>query len=174
MAFVVTATRGRDGCGRRPSPRRWALVATRWWPQPRASPGRPRRTGRRELEAGVDPSAPLRRPGAGRKKLEQAFVSVGCDHDTPAFAVAAIRRWWATMGSPAYPEANELFITADAGGSNGFRSRGFKAEMKKLADDFGLRVRVSHLPPGTSKIEHRLSNAEMKKLALNRHEFHGD
>ena len=66
----------------------------------------------------------------------EAFVSVGCDHDTPAFAVAAIRRWWATMGSPAYPEAKELFITADAGGSNGFRSRGFKAELQKFADDF--------------------------------------
>jgi len=156
----------------------------------------------------------------------EAYVSVGNDHDTPVFAVAAIRRWWTKMGSPRYPEAKELFITADAGGSNGYRSRAWKAELQKLADDFGLTIRVSHFPPGTSKwnkIEHRLfcyitlnwrgralrtfetvvqlightrtrkglrvrakldkrkyptgvkvSNAEMKSLALDKHEFHGD
>ncbi|MCX4239092.1 ISAzo13 family transposase [Paraliomyxa miuraensis] len=89
----------------------------------------------------------------------EAYVSVGCDHDTPAFAVAAIRRWWTKMGSQAYPEASQLFITADAGGSNGYRSRVWKAELQKLADDFGLTIKVSHFPPGTSKwnkIEHRL------------------
>lgn len=89
----------------------------------------------------------------------EAYVSVGSDHDTPAFAVASIRRWWTTMGMPAYPEATELFITADAGGSNGYRSRVWKAELQKFADDFGLRIQVSHFPPGTSKwnkIEHRL------------------
>ena len=89
----------------------------------------------------------------------EAFVSVGRDHDTPTFAVASIRQWWTKMGMPAYPKAKELLITADAGGSNGYRSRSWKAELQKFADDFGLRVRVSHFPPGTSKwnkIGHRL------------------
>ena len=89
----------------------------------------------------------------------EAFVGVGCDHDTPAFAVATIRLWWAKMGSQAYPDAKELFITADAGGSNGYRARAWKAELQKLADDLALKIRVSHFPPGTSKwnkIEHRL------------------
>ena len=89
----------------------------------------------------------------------EAYVSVGRDHDTPAFAVASIRRWWSTMGVVAYPDADELFITADAGGSNGYRSRAWKAELQKFADDCGLRICVSHFPPGTSKwnkVEHRL------------------
>lgn len=89
----------------------------------------------------------------------EAYVNVGCDHDTPTFAVASIRRWWMTMGRPAYPDATELFITADAGGSNGYRSRSWKAELQKFSDEFKMRVRVSHFPPGTSKwnkIEHRL------------------
>ena len=156
----------------------------------------------------------------------EAYVSVGNDHDTPAFAVASIRLWWAKMGSQAYPEAKELLITADAGGSNSHRSRVWKAELQTLADDLGLVIRVSHLPPGTSKwnkIEHRLfcyitqnwrgrplrtfeavvqligsthttkglrvrakldkrkyptgvkvSKAEMARLALHKHDFHGD
>jgi hypothetical protein len=89
----------------------------------------------------------------------EAYVSVGRDHDTPAFAVASIRRWWMTMGRHAYPKATELLITADAGGSNGYRPRAWKVELQEFADEFGLRVRVSHFPPGTSKwnkIEHRL------------------
>ena len=89
----------------------------------------------------------------------EACVTVGRDHDTPAFAVASIRRWWMTMGRKAYPKAKELFITADAGGSNGYRARAWKSELQDLANEFGLRVRVSHFPPGTSKwnkIEHRL------------------
>jgi len=89
----------------------------------------------------------------------EAYVSVGRDHDTPAFAVASIRRWWLTMGRKAYPDATELFITADAGGSNGYRARAWKVEVQDFADEFGLSVRVSHFPPGTSKwnkIEHRL------------------
>jgi len=89
----------------------------------------------------------------------EAWVSVGRDHDTSAFAVASIRQWWKMMGKSAYPKAKELFITADAGGSNGYRSRAWKVELQKFADDVGLRVRVSHFPPGTSKwnkIEHRL------------------
>jgi transposase len=89
----------------------------------------------------------------------EASVSVGKDHDTPAFAVASIRHWWKTMGGPAYPNATELFITADAGGSNGYRARAWKIELQGLADEFSLNVHVSHFPPGTSKwnkIEHRL------------------
>jgi hypothetical protein len=89
----------------------------------------------------------------------EAWVSVGRDHDTPEFAVASIRQWWKVMGRRAYPAARQLFITADAGGSNGYRSRGWKVELQKFADDTGLRVRVAHFPPGTSKwnkIEHRL------------------
>jgi transposase len=89
----------------------------------------------------------------------EAYVSVGRDHDTAAFAVASIRRWWLTMGSPAYPGAQEIFITADAGGSNSYRTRAWKVELQRFADEFGLRVCVSHFPPGTSKwnkIEHRL------------------
>jgi hypothetical protein len=89
----------------------------------------------------------------------EAWVSVGKDHDTPAFAVASIRQWWKSMGRRAYPKSRRLFITADAGGSNGYRSRSWKLELQRLADDTGLKIRVSHFPPGTSKwnkIEHRL------------------
>jgi transposase len=87
------------------------------------------------------------------------WVSVGMDHDTAEFAVETIRRWWRTMGRPAYPEATRLLITADAGGSNGSRLRLWKVELQKLADETGLRIVVCHFPPGTSKwnkIEHRL------------------
>ena len=89
----------------------------------------------------------------------EAWVSVGRDHDTPAFAVASIRQWGTMMGRHAYPAANALYITADAGGSNGYRSRGWKTALQRLADDVGLRIHVSHVPPGTSKwnkVEHRL------------------
>ena len=89
----------------------------------------------------------------------EAWVSVGRHHDTPAFAVASIRQWWRSMGRKAYPNARQLFITADAGGSNGYRSKAWKLELQKFADQTHLRVRVSHFPPGTSKwnkIEHRL------------------
>jgi transposase len=87
------------------------------------------------------------------------WVSVGMDHDTAEFAVETIRRWWRTMGGPAYPEATRLLITADAGGSNGSRLRLWKIELQKLANETGLRIAVCHFPPGTSKwnkIEHRL------------------
>ena len=89
----------------------------------------------------------------------EAWVSVGEDHDTPAFAVASLRQWWQQLGKNAYPQAEQLYITADAGGSNGYRSRAFKLGLQGFADATGLRVRVSHFPPGTSKwnkIEHRL------------------
>jgi len=87
------------------------------------------------------------------------WVSVGIDHDTAAFAVASIRRWWEEMGRAAYPAATRLLITADGGGSNGTRVRLWKLELQRLADETGLVVEVCHLPPGTSKwnqIEHRL------------------
>ncbi len=83
----------------------------------------------------------------------------GRDHDTPAFAVASIRYWWQQMGCDAYPDATALFITADAGGSNGYRLRAWKHELQQLADETRLTIHVSHFPPGTSKwnkIEHRL------------------
>ena len=89
----------------------------------------------------------------------EAWVSVGRDHDTPAFAVASIRQWWTMMGRQAYRDAEALLITADAGGSNGYRCRAWKLELHRLADDLGLCIHVSHFPPGTSKwnkIEHRL------------------
>jgi transposase len=89
----------------------------------------------------------------------EAYVSVGQDHDTPAFAVASIRRWWMSMGRRAYPNAAELLITADAGGSNGYRTKAWKVELQRLADELQLPICVSHFPPGTSKwnkIEHRL------------------
>lgn len=87
------------------------------------------------------------------------FVSVGTDHDTPVFAVTSIEAWWKQIGSPRYPSARELFITADAGGSNGYRSHVWKYELQRLADKLGIVIRVSHFPPGTSKwnkVEHRL------------------
>ena len=87
------------------------------------------------------------------------WVSVGTDHDTASFAVATIRRWWLGMGQPLYPDAKELMITADGGGSNGSRVRLWKLELQGLADELNLPIRVCHFPPGTSKwnkIEHRL------------------
>ena len=89
----------------------------------------------------------------------EACVNVGQSYDMPQFAVASIRRWWSSMGKQAYPDARTLFITADAGGSNGYRSRVWKHELQKFAGDTLLSIRVSHFPPGTSKwnkIEHRL------------------
>nr|QNO44264.1 hypothetical protein FLBAJJLG_00004 [Methanosarcinales archaeon ANME-2c ERB4]QNO44511.1 hypothetical protein DEBIBGEE_00004 [Methanosarcinales archaeon ANME-2c ERB4] len=88
-----------------------------------------------------------------------AWVSVGTDHDTGTFAVETIRRWWYMMGKNNYPEAKKLLITADGGGSNGYRIRLWKVELQKLADETGLMISVCHFPPGTSKwnkIEHRL------------------
>jgi hypothetical protein len=87
------------------------------------------------------------------------WVNVGTDHDTAAFAVESIRRWWHGAGSAAYPGARRLLITADAGGSNGYRTRAWKAELAALALETGLEITVTHFPPGTSKwnkVEHRL------------------
>ena len=87
------------------------------------------------------------------------WVNVGIDHDTAAFAVASIRRWWQGAGQTRYPQAGRLLITADGGGSNGSRVRLWKWELQQLADETGLTISVCHFPPGTSKwntIEHRL------------------
>jgi hypothetical protein len=87
------------------------------------------------------------------------FVVVGDDHDTAMFAVATIGRWWDTVGSVAYPQASQMMITADAGGSNSYRNRLFKVELANLAERTGLTITVCHFPPGTSKwnkVEHRL------------------
>ena len=89
----------------------------------------------------------------------EGWVSVGDDGDTAAFAVASIRTWWQTMGAERYPDATRLMITADAGGSNGYRVRMWKTELAKLAAETGLAITVCHYPPGTSKwnkIEHRM------------------
>jgi hypothetical protein len=87
------------------------------------------------------------------------FVNVGTDHDTGAFAVASIRGWWRAQGRKIYPDAKTILITADGGGSNGWRLRLWKLELQKFADHTGLGISVCHFPPGTSKwnkIEHRL------------------
>jgi hypothetical protein len=89
----------------------------------------------------------------------RGFVNVGTNHDTSAFAVASIRGWWRAEGRRLYPKTRDLLITADAGGSNGWRLRLWKLELQKLADETGLAITVCHFPPGTSKwnkIEHRL------------------
>ncbi len=87
------------------------------------------------------------------------FVSVGIDHDTPVFAATTIDAWWKQVGAKRYPKARDLFITADAGGSNSYRSHVWKYELQRLADKHDLSIHVSHFPPGTSKwnkVEHRL------------------
>ncbi|MEU9154196.1 ISAzo13 family transposase [Streptomyces sp. NPDC048417] len=92
-------------------------------------------------------------------RANTGWVNVGTDHDTAAFAVQSIRRWWHGQGQDAYPQATRLLITADAGGSNGYRTRAWKLQLAQLAAETGLLITVCHLPPGTSKwnkIEHRL------------------
>ena len=92
----------------------------------------------------------------------EGWVNVGTDHDTAAFAVESIRRWWQTMGCQAYPNARQLLITADSGGSNGARVRLWKVALQAFANESGLEITVGHFPPGTSKwnkIEHRLFSA---------------
>ena len=90
---------------------------------------------------------------------DSGWVSVGTDHDTAAFAVESIRRWWHAAGAAAYPRARRLLVTADAGGSNGYRTRAWKSELAAFAAQAGLEITCCHFPPGTSKwnaIEHRL------------------
>jgi hypothetical protein len=89
----------------------------------------------------------------------EGWVNVGISRDTAQFAVESIRRWWHKMGHERYPQVQDLLITADGGGSNGYRTRLWKAELQRLANELHLAIRVCHFPPGTSKwnkIEHRL------------------
>ena len=108
----------------------------------------------------VDPALGKANPyGVYDVAADTGWVSVGTDHDTAAFAVETIRRWWQSTGPACYPHASRLLITADGGGSNGYRTRLWKTELAALATDTGLQITVCHLPPGTSKwnkIEHRL------------------
>jgi hypothetical protein len=97
--------------------------------------------------------------GVYDQAANMGWVNVGVDHDTAAFAVESLRRWWEPMGSQRYPSAPALLITADGGGSNGSRNRLWKVALQQLANDIGLRMAVCHFPPGTSKwnkIEHRM------------------
>jgi hypothetical protein len=107
-----------------------------------------------------DPSVPRAYPyGVYDLARNKGFVNVGTDHDTGAFAVASIRGWWRFEGKRLYPRARRLLITADGGGSNGYRLRVWKLELQKLADATLLSIEVCHFPPGTSKwnkVEHRL------------------
>jgi hypothetical protein len=107
-----------------------------------------------------DPSVPRAYPyGIYDLGRNTGFVNVGTDHDTGAFAVASIKGWWRHEGRHLYPRATKLLITADGGGSNGYRLRLWKLELQALADATGLSIQVCHFPPGTSKwnkVEHRL------------------
>jgi transposase len=90
---------------------------------------------------------------------DEGWVSVGISADTAEFAVGAIRAWWKHLGKKRYPNAKTLTVTADCGGSNGYRTRLWKTELQRFANETGLRIRILHYPPGTSKwntIEHRL------------------
>jgi transposase len=119
--------------------------------------GRPERV---EVHDFRDPEVPKAVPyGVFDVGANEGWMSVGDDHDTATFAVNAIRRWWETMGSARYPKATTLMVTADAGGSNGYRNRLWKVELAKLAAETGLAITVCHYPPGTSKwnkVEHRM------------------
>ncbi len=107
-----------------------------------------------------DPKVPRAYPyGIYDLARNRGLVNVGTDHDTSAFAVASIRGWWRFEGRRLYPRASQLLITADGGGSNGYRLRLWKLELQKLADDTALSIQVCHFPPGTSKwnkVGHRL------------------
>jgi hypothetical protein len=106
------------------------------------------------------PSVPRAYPyGIYDLARNRGFVNVGTDHDTGAFAVASIRGWWRIEGRRLYPNSRKLLITADGGGSNGYRLRQWKLELQRLADSTGLSIMVCHFPPGTrkwNKVEHRL------------------
>jgi hypothetical protein len=108
------------------------------------------------INQGVGKAVPYGVYDIGRN---EGWVTVGKDHDTPAFAVSSIRQWWRVMGRRSYRGADSILITADGGGSNGHRPRAWKSELQKFANETGLQVHVCHFPPGTSKwnaVEHRL------------------
>jgi hypothetical protein len=119
-------------------------------------PPRPHTTSRTPDQTHDKRRNPATRGSLGRNA---GWVEVGVDHDTAAFSVAAIRAWWHGDGAAAYPDASRLLVTADAGGSNSYRSRLWKTELAGLADQTGLAITVCHFPAGTSKwnrVEHRL------------------
>ena len=130
----------------------YANVGAEWEPK-----GAPTRVGVHDFP---DPETGKALPyGVFDLYANEGWVNVGDHHDTPAFAVASIARWWERMGRYRYPDATALMITADAGGSNSYRSRVFKTELAALAASIGLIITVCHMPPGTSKwnkIEHRM------------------
>ena len=100
----------------------------------------------------IDPEAGKAVPyGVYDLNNNEGWVSVGDNADTAAFAVNAIRRWWEKMGKARFPDATRLLVTADAGGSNGYRLKAWKVELARLAKDTGLEITVCHYPPGTSK-----------------------
>ena len=129
-----------------------ANAGREWQPQ-----GRPTRVDVHDFpDAEVPKAIPY---GVFDVGANEGWMSVGDDHDTAAFAVNAVRRWWQAMGAQRYPKAKRLMVTADAGGSNGYRNRLWKAELAKLAEETGLTITVCHYPPGTSKwnkVEHRM------------------
>lgn len=123
-----------------------------WEPQ-----GRPRKVQAHDFRAKGE--AKVNPYGVYDATEDRGWVKVGISHDTAQFAVASIRGWWRKLGRERYPAAAQLLITADAGGSNGYRTRLWKVELQTLADESGLTIRVCHFPPGTSKwnkVEHRL------------------
>jgi hypothetical protein len=123
-----------------------------WEPQQK-----PRRTKTHDFRAKGEPKASPY--GIYDPTQDEGWVNVGISHDTAQFAVSSIRGWWRKIGRERYPDATKLLITADAGGSNGYRTRLWKVELQKLADDMELTIGVCHFPPGPSKwnkIEHRL------------------
>ncbi len=108
------------------------------------------------INAGHDKAVPYGIYDIGKN---EGFVNVGTSYDTSSFAVSSIRRWWIEMGHTAYPKAKRLLITADGGGSNGYRRKQWKTELQKFSNEFKLEIMILHLSPGTSKwnkIEHRL------------------
>jgi hypothetical protein len=122
----------------------YANVGAEWEPQ-----GNPTRVGVHDFpDAEVGKALPY---GVFDVGANEGWVNVGDHHDTPAFAVASIARWWQRMGRQRYPDATHLLITADAGGSNSYRSRAWKVELARLAATIGLIITVCHMPPGTSK-----------------------
>jgi hypothetical protein len=126
------------------------------------APGPTARTGQGLVKVHdfIDPALGKANPyGVDDLATDTGWVSVGTDHDTAAFAVETIRRWWQSAATTAYSHATRLLITADGGGSNGYRTRLWKTALAALAAHTGLAITVCHLPPGTSKwnkIEHRL------------------
>jgi hypothetical protein len=129
----------------------YANKGREWQPK-----GRPVPVNGHDFPAGAPTAIPY---GVYDIGADTGFVSVGVDHDTAPFAVNALRTWWHHVGRVRYPNARRLMITADGGGSNGYRLRAFKVELGKLAAETGLDITTCHFPPGTSKwnrVEHRL------------------